>query len=100
MFKQLQVQFSHVINEALSIIWLNYWIFTYCHEYFKNDLNVVKSLFCSLKKMKVDEVEEMVNKLSFAFNLDLEKSMFNIAMKNDVQVALGSFNTINHLIKT
>jgi hypothetical protein len=46
------------------------------------------------------EVDEMVNKLSFAFNLDLEKSMFNIAMKNDVQVALGSFNTINHLIKT
>jgi hypothetical protein len=45
------------------------------------------------------EVDEMVNKFSFAFNLDLEKSMFNIAMKN-VQVALGSFNTINHLIKT
>jgi hypothetical protein len=50
--------------------------------------------------MEVDEVEEMVNKLSFAFNLDLEKFMFKIAMKNDVQVALGSLNTINHLIKT
>jgi hypothetical protein len=34
--------------------------------------------------MEVDEVEEMVNKLLFTFNLDLEKSMFKIAMKNDV----------------
>jgi hypothetical protein len=49
---------------------------------------------------EVDEVEEMVNKLSFAFNLDLEKSMFKIAMKNDVRIALGFLNTIDHLIKT
>jgi hypothetical protein len=50
--------------------------------------------------MEVDEVEELVNKFMFAFNLDLEESMFKIAMKNDVQVALGSLNTIIHLIKT
>ncbi len=50
--------------------------------------------------MKVDEVEEMVNKCPFAFNLDLEKSMSKIKVKNDVQIALGSFNIINHLIKT
>jgi hypothetical protein len=101
LFGQLQVQFSqHVVNEALSIVWLHYWIFIDCHESFNNDLNVVKSLFCSLKKMKVDEVEEMVNKCPFAFNLDLEKSMSKIKVKNDVQIALGSFNIINHLIKT
>lgn len=50
--------------------------------------------------MKVDEVGKMVNKLSFAFNLGLEKSMFKMATKNDVWIALSSFNTINHLIKT
>jgi hypothetical protein len=50
--------------------------------------------------MEVDEVEEMINKLLFVFNLDLEKSMSKITMKNDVQVVFGSFNTINHLIKT
>jgi hypothetical protein len=30
----------------------------------------------------------------------LEKSMSKITMKNDVQVVLGSFDNINHLIKT
>ncbi len=101
MFGQLQVQFSqHVVNEALSIVWLHYWIFIDCHESLNNDFNVVKSLFCSLKKMEVDEVEEMINKLPFVFNLDLEKSMSKITMKNDVQVVLGSFDNINHLIKT
>jgi hypothetical protein len=34
--------------------------------------------------MKVDEVGKMVNKLLIAFNLDLEKSMFKMAMNNDV----------------
>ncbi len=101
MFRQVQAQFSqHVVNEALIIVWHHYWIFIDCQQSFNNEINVMKSLFCSLKKMEVDEVEKMVNKLSFAFNLDLEKFMFKIAMKNDVRVALGFFNTINHLIKT
>jgi len=55
--KELQAWFLHVFNEAFIFVYPHYWTLANCDEFFNNHVNVVKSLFCLPKKMKVGEVE-------------------------------------------
>jgi hypothetical protein len=49
--------------------------------------------------VQINVIEKMVNKFLCAFNLDLHKSMFKMAMKNNAQTTFGPFNIINLLTK-
>jgi hypothetical protein len=45
----------HGVNEALGIVCFHYWLLEECDESFNTHLEVLKALFCTLKKMGVIE---------------------------------------------
>lgn len=74
-------------NIYFLISWLVGYILTR-HESF----DVVESLLCSPTKVQVGEVKQMVNKFLCESNLDLQKSMFKMVMKNNAWDALGAID--------
>ncbi len=59
----------------------------------------MKFLFFPLKKVQVNVTKKIINKFLCASNLDLHKSMFKMAMKNNVRTTFGPINFINLLTK-
>jgi hypothetical protein len=70
------------VNEALGIVYLHYWLVENNDESFNNHLNVVKTLFCIVKKMGVTKYIEML----CVFTLDVQNFMFNMMIKSNVKI--------------
>ncbi len=71
------------------------WLLEECDESFDTHLNITKAFFCTPKKIGV--AKHVVIEVLCASTLDVQKSMFKITMKSNIEVALGPFNTINPL---
>jgi hypothetical protein len=87
----------HELHEALGIVYLHYWLLEDYDESFNTHLNVLKTFFCTPKKIGV--VEHVVLDVLCASTLDVQKFMFKITMKSNAKVALGPPSTINPLTK-
>jgi hypothetical protein len=87
----------HELHEALGIVYLHYWVLEDIDESFNTHLNVLKTFFCTPKKIGV--VEHVVLDVLCASTLYVQKFMFKITMKSDAKVALGPPSTINPLTK-
>ncbi len=61
------------MNEALGIVYPHYWLVENNDESFNNHLNVVKTLFCIVKKMGVTKHVEML----CASTIDMQNFVFN-----------------------
>jgi hypothetical protein len=64
------------VNEALGIVYPHYWLVEDNDESFNNHFNVVKTLFCIMKKMGV--TKHMAIEMLCASILDVQKFMFNM----------------------
>ncbi len=78
-------------------MYLHDWLLEECDEPFNTHLNIMKAFFCTPKKVGV--AEHVAIEVLCAFKLDVQKSMFKITMKSNIEVALGPPNTINPLTK-
>jgi hypothetical protein len=78
-------------------VYLHYWLLEDYDESFNTHLNVLKTFFCTPKKIGV--VEHVVLDVLCASTLDVQKFMFKITMKSNAKVALGPPSTINPLTK-
>jgi len=85
------------LHEALGIVYLHDWLLKECDESFDTHLNIMNAFFFTPKKIGV--VEHAVIEVLCASTLDVQKSMFKIAMKSNIEVALGPLDTINPLTK-
>jgi hypothetical protein len=71
-------------------VYLHDWLLEECDESFDTHLNIMKVFFCTPKKVGV--VEHVAIEVLCAFTADVQKSMFKITMKSNVEVALGPPN--------
>ncbi len=86
---------QHELHETLGIVYFHDWLLEECDESFDTHLNIMKVFFCTPKKIGV--VKHVVIEVLCASTLDMQKSMFKITMKSNIEVALGPPNTINPL---
>jgi hypothetical protein len=52
LISKLQSHFpSHTLMEVLGVVFLQYWLMPNCEKFFKKHINVVKSHYCSPKRI-------------------------------------------------
>jgi hypothetical protein len=91
---ELHMHFPH--EWGISIVYPHYWLVENNDKSFNNHLNVVKTLFCIVKKMGF--TKHVVIEMLCASILDMQKFMFNMMIKSNV-ITLNPPNTINPLTK-
>jgi hypothetical protein len=85
------------LHEALGIVYFHDWLPKECDESFDTHLNIMKVFFYTPKKVGVAKHVDI--EVLCAFTVDVQKSVFKITMKSNVEIALGPSNTINPLTK-